>query len=78
MTLSLHHLYLTTNAWQARTIAIAFGAAAGVGGGSERGRGVPQTSAPAMFRSLDSRTLLQGCNAKRPEDPGGWQEQRLL
>jgi hypothetical protein len=78
MTLSNTHSYLPSNAWQARTVAIAFGAAAGVECVREGGHGVPQTSAPQMFGRLDSRTRLLGCSTKRVEDPAGWQEQRLL
>lgn len=78
MTLFNAHSYLASNAWQTRTVAIAFGAAAGNECGRERGQVVPQMSAPTSFGRLDSRTRLLGCSTKRVEDPAGWQEQRLL
>jgi len=76
MTLTNTHSYLPSNAWQARTVAIAFGASVGLEC-VRGGHGVPQMSAPARFGRTVSRTRLQGCNAKQPEDPGGRQEQRL-
>lgn len=78
MNSSLTHLNQPNTAWQARNVACVVATLVSeirLGG---RDRGTERTDSSMYFGSFDLNTRLQGCQAKRPEGPGGWQEQKLL
>ena len=71
------HRSLTRTAWQTRPVAYAVGASANRVVLADRGRGLKRQEMAGLFGIRPQGARLLGCNARRPEDPGVWQEQEL-
>lgn len=71
------HRSLTRTAWQARPVAYAVGASASRVGLADLGRGSKRENTAGFLGIQPQGARLLGCNARRPEDPGVWQEQEL-
>lgn len=78
MTLTPSHLSHLRLAWQSRTLAYAVDASATAKCLGSVGRGERLMGLPFSLENFVRRTRPQGCIARQPEDPGAWQEQKLM